>query len=129
MTDFNEKLHCNNLISTVKFLNDKLPNSENSNYTGDGAEEAEGATAGTPMNERNPTAAASCSSKKRSSGALKAPWTQTVATPIMRADISTDPTLVKKITAIVERIRPPRVSYSEKDRPKRTRGRSDGRKR
>jgi hypothetical protein len=47
----------------------------------------------------------------------------------MRADINTDPTLVKKITAIVERIRPPRVSYSEKDRPKRIRGRSDGRKR
>lgn len=84
---------------------------------------------GTPMNDRNPTAAGSCSSRKRSSGALKTPWTQTVATPIMRADISTDPTLVKKITAIVERIRPPRVSYSEKDRPKRIRGRSDGRNR
>lgn len=106
-----------------------LIDSETDRYTAEGPEEAE-EDVGTPMNvERKPAAAGSCSSRKRSSGALKAPWTQTVATPTMRADMSTDPTLVKKMTTIVERIKAARVSSSEKDRPKRMRGRSAGRKR
>jgi len=79
--------------------------------------------------ERNPVAAGSCSSRNKSSGTLKAPWAQTMAIPTMRAEIRTDPTLVRKTTTTLDTISIPRVSLSEKVRPRMTRGGSEGRKR
>ncbi|CAI9761896.1 unnamed protein product [Fraxinus pennsylvanica] len=67
----------------------------------------------------------SCSSRKRSSGALKAPCRQTIATPTMRAETRTVPTLVRKITTTVEAIKPTRVSRSENWRPKTVSGGSE----
>lgn len=54
--------------------------------------------------ERNPVAAGSCSSRNKSSGTLKAPWAQTMAIPTMRAEIRTDPTLVRKTTTTLDTI-------------------------
>jgi len=85
---------------------------------------------GARRKERNPVAwELSCSSRKRSSGARNAPWRQTTATPSIKAETRTDPTLVRKTTKTVSPERIISVSKSVKVRPKRTRGRSVGRKR
>lgn len=94
-----------------------------------GAAAAAALDAAPPRKERNPVAGFSCSSRKRSSGTLKAPWTQTAATPTRRAEMRSDPTVVRKTTKRLVTLKMPRVSLSEKVRPKRTRGWSDGRKR
>lgn len=73
--------------------------------------------------ERNPVAGLfSCSSKNRSSGALNAPWTQTMATPTKSAEIRSDPTLVRKTTNTLRPINPQRVWVSENVWPKMTSG-------
>lgn len=75
-----------------------------------------------PRKERNPVAAGSCSSKKRSSGALNAPCAQINATPTIIAETRTDPTSVRKITKMLNRIKHPSVSRSENVRPRMTIG-------
>lgn len=75
-----------------------------------------------PMNESNPALAGSCSSRNRSSGTLNAPCKQTIATPIVRAEVNNDPTLVINTTTIVVRTSASKVSRSEKLRPKITKG-------
>lgn len=83
-----------------------------------------------PRKDKSPLEApASRSSRNRSSGTWKAPWTPTMAEPATRAEIRRDPTEVRKRTKTVARTRPARVSRSEKVRSKITNGESDGRKR
>jgi hypothetical protein len=83
----------------------------------------------TPRKDNKPALAGSWSSRNKSSGTLKAPWAQTRANPTIEAEIKSDPTLVKKITTIVETTRIPSVSRSENERPRITKGWSDGRNR
>lgn len=53
----------------------------------------------------------------------------TSTAPTVMAEIMRDPTEVMKITITETRTKPPRVSLSEKVRPKTVRGGSEGRKR
>lgn len=64
------------IFTTVEFDTHTKKLLDSGHYTAEGAEEVddrEEYVVGTPMNERNPAAAGSCSSRKRSLGALKAP--------------------------------------------------------
>lgn len=72
--------------------------------------------------DNNPILAGSCSSKKRSSGALNAPCKHTIPNPIIRAVVNRDPTLVKNTTTIVKITKTASVSRSENVRPRTTSG-------
>ena len=73
-------------------------------------------------NERNPVDSVTCSSRKRSSGTLNAPWAQTRPTPTIRAETRTDPTLVRNTTNTLSKTKRIRVSLSLNVRPNRTSG-------
>lgn len=110
------------MCTKVKISIDKDPSNQTRAAATRGAVATAALEAAPPRKERNPDEGFSCSSRKRSSGTLKAPWAQTTATPTRRAEISSDPTVVRKTTKMLDTVKIPRVSLSENARPKRTSG-------